>query len=163
MSRYNHRIFPVFSFPKLLTVNCYLLSEPQIVFGNCQLSTVTLGIDDIDLFLWHPKKNKPQKTWNISLLFVYLQRTMVQIQKLIFHILKDFKEAVCEYRLFFYFLRSVSFLDFSSNVNVIDQFLWHPKKNKPQKIWNISLLFVYLQRKHRPELLKQDFCNSNFL
>ena len=88
---------------------------------------------------------------------------MVQIQKLIFHILKDFKEAVCEYRLFFYFLRSVSFLDFSSNVNVIDLFLWHPKKNKPQKIWNISLLFVYLQRKHRPELLKQDFCNSNFL
>ena len=47
-------------------------------------------------------KNKPQKIWNISLLFVYLQRTMVQIQKLIFHILKDFKEAVCEYRLFFY-------------------------------------------------------------
>ena len=45
MSRYNHRIFPVFSFPKLLTVNCYLLSEPQIVFGNCQLSTVTLAID----------------------------------------------------------------------------------------------------------------------
>ena len=45
-------------------------------------------------------KIKPQKTWNISLLFVYLQRTMVQIQKLIFHILKDFKEAVCEYRLF---------------------------------------------------------------
>ena len=162
MSRYNHRIFPVFSFPKLLTVNCYLLSEPQIVFGNCQLSTVTLGIDDIDLSC-DMMKNKPQKTWNISLLFVYLQRTMVQIQKLIFHILKDFKEAVCEYRLFFYFLRSVSFLDFSSNVNVIDQFLWHPKKNKPQKIWNISLLFVYLQRKHRPELLKQDFCNSNFL
>ena len=122
MSGYNHRIFPVFSFPKLLTVNCYLLSEPQIVFGNCQLSTVTLGIDDIDLSC-DMMKNKPQKIWNISLLFVYLQRTMVQIQKLIFHILKDFKEAVCEYRLFFYFLRSVSFLDFSSNVNVIDQFL----------------------------------------
>ena len=79
-------------------------------------------------------KNKPQKTWNISLLFVYLQRTMVQIQKLIFHILKDFKEAVCEYRLFFYFLRSVSFLDFSSNVNVIDLFLWHPKKINPKKL-----------------------------
>ena len=36
-------------------------------------------------------------------------------------------------------------------------------KNKPQKTWNISLLFVYLQRKHRPELLIQVFCNSNFL
>ena len=66
---------------------------------NCQ--TVTLGIDDIDLSC-DMMKNKAQKTWNISLLFVYLQRTMVQIQKLIFHILKDFKEAVCEYRLFFY-------------------------------------------------------------
>ena len=101
MSRYNHRIFPVFSFPKLLTVNCYLLSEPQIVFGNCQLSTVTLGIDDIDLSC-DMMKNKAQKTWNISLLFVYLQRTMVQIQKINFSYLKDFKEAVCEYRLFFY-------------------------------------------------------------
>ena len=81
----------VFSFPKLLTVNCYLLSEPQkFIYGNCQLSTVTLGIDDIDLS--------------------------------------------CDMM-----------------------------KNKPQKTWNISLLFVYLQRKHRPELLKQDFCNSNFL
>ena len=48
---------------------------------------------------------------------------MVQIQKTNFSYLKDLKEAVCEYRLFFYFLRSVSFLDFSSNVNVIDQFL----------------------------------------
>ena len=110
MSRYNHRIFPVFSFPKLLTVNCYLLSEPQIVFGNCQLSTVTLGIDDIDLSC-DMMKNKPQKTWNISLLFVYLQRTMVQIQKLIFHILKDFKEAVCEYRLFsIFYARSASWI-----------------------------------------------------
>ena len=99
MSRYNHRIFPVFSFPKLLSVICYLLSEPQIVFGNCQLSTVTLGIDDIDLSC-DMMKNKPQKTWNISLLFVYLQRTMVQIQKINFSYLKDFKEAVCEYRLF---------------------------------------------------------------
>ena len=151
----------VFAFPKLLSVICYLYRK-KFIYGNCQLSTVTLGIDDIDLSC-DMMKNKPQKTWNISLLFVYLQRTMVQIQKLIFHILKDFKEAVCEYRLFFYFLRSVSFLDFSSNVNVIDQFLWHPKKNKPQKTWNISLLFVYLQRKHRPELLKQDFCNSNSL
>ena len=44
MSRYNHRIFPVFFFSK--TVICYLLSVPQkFVFGNCQLSTVTLGID----------------------------------------------------------------------------------------------------------------------
>ena len=41
MSRYNHRIFPV-----LLFQNCYLLSVTQkFVFGNCQLSTVTLGID----------------------------------------------------------------------------------------------------------------------
>ena len=107
MSRYNHRIFPVFSFPKLLTVNCYLLSEPQIVFGNCQLSTVTLGIDDIDLSC-DMMKNKPQKIWNISLLFVYLQRkhrpellkqdfvTVISYKLLII------KEAVCEYRLFFY-------------------------------------------------------------
>ena len=162
MSRYNHRIFPVFSFPKLLTVNCYLLSEPQIVFGNCQLSTVTLGIDDIDLSC-DMMKNKAQKIWNISLLFVYLQRTMVQIQKINFSYFKGFLRGRMWIPPLFYFLRSVSFLDFSSNVNVIDQFLWHPKKNKLKKTWNISLLFVYLQRKHRPELLKQDFCNSNFL
>ena len=79
---------PCFCFPQ--TVICYLLSVPQkFIYGNCQLSTVTLGIDDIDLSC-DMMKNKPQKTWNISLLFVYLQRTMVQIQKLIFHILKDF-------------------------------------------------------------------------
>ena len=109
MSRYNHRIFPCFCFPQ--TVICYLLSVPQkFVFGNCQLSTVTLGIDDIDLSC-DMMKNKPQKTWNISLLFVYLQRTMVQIQKLIFHILKDFKEAVCEYRLFsIFYARSASWI-----------------------------------------------------
>ena len=39
MSRYNHRIFPVFSFPKLLTVICYLFFVTQkIHFGK--LSTV---------------------------------------------------------------------------------------------------------------------------
>ena len=80
----------VFSFPKLLTVNCYLLSEPQkFIYGNCQLSTVTLGIDDIDLSC-DMMKNNPQKTWNISLLFVYLQRTMVQIQKINFSYFKGF-------------------------------------------------------------------------
>ena len=65
MSRYNHRIFPVFSFPKLLTVNCYLLSEPQIVFGNCQLSTVTLGIDDIDLSCDMMKNKTPKNLEHI--------------------------------------------------------------------------------------------------
>ena len=36
---------------------------------------------------------------------------MVQIQKLIFHILKDFKEAVCEYRLFsIFYARSASWI-----------------------------------------------------
>ena len=100
---------PCFCFPQ--TVICYLLSVTQkFVFGNCQLSTVTLGIDDIDLSC-DMMKNKPQKIWNISLLFVYLQRTMVQIQKLIFHILKDFKEAVCEYRLFsIFYARSASWI-----------------------------------------------------
>ena len=56
----------VFAFPKLLSVICYLYRK-KIIFGNCQLSTVTLvtqkkirfwkllycytvtlGIDDID-------------------------------------------------------------------------------------------------------------------
>ena len=46
-------------------------------------------------------------------------------------------------------------------MDIIDLFHDILKKNK--KTWNISLLFVYLQRKHRQELLKQDFCNSNFL
>ena len=79
---------PCFFFSK--TVICYLLFVTQkFIYGNCQLSTVTPGIDDIDLSC-DMMKNKPQKIWNISLLFVYLQRTMVQIQKLIFHILKDF-------------------------------------------------------------------------
>ena len=96
-----------------------MLSEPQIVFGNCQLSTVTLGTDDMDLSC-DMMKNKPQKTWNISLLFVYLQRTMVQIQKLIFHILKDFKEAVCEYRLFYNKINiNHCTIDFINNYNFL--------------------------------------------
>ena len=99
----------VFAFPKLLSVICYLYRK-KFIYVNCQLSTVTLGTDDIDLSC-DMMKNKPQKTWNISLLFVYLQRTMVQIQKLIFHILKDFKEAVCEYRLFsIFYARSASWI-----------------------------------------------------
>ena len=32
---------PVFAFPKLLSVICYLYRK-KIIFGNCQLSTVTL-------------------------------------------------------------------------------------------------------------------------
>ena len=39
MSGYNHRIFPVFSFPKLLTVICYLLFVTQKIH-LCKLSTV---------------------------------------------------------------------------------------------------------------------------
>ena len=42
MSRYNHRIFPVFFFSK--TVICYLYRK-KFIYGNCQLSTVTLAID----------------------------------------------------------------------------------------------------------------------
>ena len=61
------------------------------------------------------KKNKPQKTWNISLLFVYLQRTMVQIQKINFSYLKDLKEAVCEYRLFSFY--TFAFNKFSATLN----------------------------------------------
>ena len=37
----------VFAFPKLLSVICYLYRK-KIIFGNCQLSTVTLGVDVID-------------------------------------------------------------------------------------------------------------------
>ena len=49
---YNHRISLVFAFPK--TVICYLLFvivtlELQMVFGNCQLSTVTLELSDLSL------------------------------------------------------------------------------------------------------------------
>ena len=37
----------VFAFPKLLSVICYLYRK-KIIFGNCQLSTVTLGVDVIN-------------------------------------------------------------------------------------------------------------------
>ena len=37
----------VFAFLKLLSVICYLYRK-KIIFGNCQLSTVTLGVDVID-------------------------------------------------------------------------------------------------------------------
>ena len=37
----------VFAFPKLLSVICYLYRK-KIIFGNCQQSTVTLGVDVID-------------------------------------------------------------------------------------------------------------------
>ena len=56
-NRYRRMIHEVkctcFCFSK--TVICYLLSvicypNRKIVLGNCQLSTVTLGDDDIDLF-----------------------------------------------------------------------------------------------------------------
>ena len=63
---------PCFCFPQ--TVICYLLFVTQkIIFGNCQLSTVTLRTDDMDLSC-DMMTNKTQKIWNISLLFVYLQR-----------------------------------------------------------------------------------------
>ena len=58
----------------LETVICYLLFETQKRFwklSNCQ--TVTLGDGVIDLSC-DIIKNKAQKIWNISLLFVYLQR-----------------------------------------------------------------------------------------
>ena len=65
-------------------------------------------------------KNKRQKTWNISLLFVYLQRTMVQIQKINFSYLKDLKEAVCEYRLFSFY--TFAFNKFSATLNFSQSF-----------------------------------------
>ena len=34
----------VFAFPKLLSVICYLYRK-KFIYGNCQLSTVTLAID----------------------------------------------------------------------------------------------------------------------
>ena len=42
----------VFAFPKLLYVICYLYRK-KIIFGNCQLSTVTLGIDDMNMCPCH--------------------------------------------------------------------------------------------------------------
>ena len=61
----------VFAFPKLLSVICYL--KRKSISQNCQLSTVTLGDGVIDLSC-DMMKNKAQKIWNISFLFVYLQR-----------------------------------------------------------------------------------------
>ena len=59
------------------TVNCQTVTlvtqKKKFVFGNCQLSTVTLGDGVIDLSC-DMMKNKAQKIWNISLLVVYLQR-----------------------------------------------------------------------------------------
>ena len=106
---YRRSKWPLF----LLSPNCYLLSvicTAKIRFWK--LSTVNCNAWGWFHWpvMWH-YKNKAQKIWNISLLFVYLQRTMVQIQKLIFHILKDFKEAVCEYRLFsIFYARSASWI-----------------------------------------------------
>ena len=69
--------------------NCNACNTKKIVFGNCyllsvicnaktfletvKLSTVTLGDGFIDLSC-DIIKNKAQKIWNISFLFVYLQR-----------------------------------------------------------------------------------------
>ena len=70
--------------------NCNACNTKKIVFGNCYLlsvicnaknsfmetvncHTVTLGDGVIDLSC-DIIKNKAQKIWNISFLFVYLQR-----------------------------------------------------------------------------------------
>ena len=70
--------------------NCNACNTKKIVFGNCYLlsvicnaknsfmetvncQTVTLGDGVIDLSC-DMMKNKAQKIWNISFLFVYLQR-----------------------------------------------------------------------------------------
>ena len=61
----------VFAFPKLLSVICYL--KRKTFLETVKLSTVTLGDGVIDLSC-DMMKNKAQKIWNISFLFVYLQR-----------------------------------------------------------------------------------------
>ena len=62
---------------KFISQNCYLLSvicnAKNSFMETVKLSTVTLGDGVIDLSC-DMMKNKAQKIWNISLLFVYLQR-----------------------------------------------------------------------------------------